>query len=322
MVKRAALVLAGGKAHRFQMAQQSWQDKALTLFDDKPFLIHIIENAACIVDEVIVCVNDEERKEKYLETIEKYSFNTKIVIDEKTDVCGPNRAILTGLKASNADFCLTIPCDMPFVKSKVIDYMFNLAEDHEVVIPMWSNGKLETLLTVLKRSIVLEIVQTLCQLKRSHADDIPRAAAKTLLFSPVKSIKKLDPELKSFININTKEDLQKLQPRNMQDSTQENIQLYQKNVLPFDLQFLREAAEMSQKNKCVVAQEKLDLCKKRFEACNNFFWTALICEKKGIFFDAAKNYSNEAKNYKKKQCIQLLKRAFADKTRCESLFIS
>jgi molybdopterin-guanine dinucleotide biosynthesis protein A len=321
MTKRAALVLAGGNARRFQTSSQTRQDKALALFDDKPFLVHVIENISCVVDEVIVCVNnndDEKRKERYFEVLEKHHLKAKIVADEKAAVSGPIRAILTGLKSTQADFCLTLPCDMPFVKPNVVNYLYNSAEDFEVVMPIWPNGALETLLMVLNRSITIEIVQTLCKLGRSHADDIPRAASKTLLVSPVKNIKNLDPELKSFININTPDDLKKLQTRNIQGLIQENIQLYQKNLANSNLQLMREAAEMYQNGNFVVAQEKIELCKKRFEACSNFFWTALACEGKGAVFNAANNYSNEAKIYEKNHCTRLLERAFADKTRCES----
>ena len=45
MTKRAALVLAGGKARRFQRRQEEWQDKALSQLFGKPLLIHVVEKA-------------------------------------------------------------------------------------------------------------------------------------------------------------------------------------------------------------------------------------------------------------------------------------
>ena len=44
MTKRAALILAGGKARRFQSKGETWQDKALAELSGKPLLIHAIEN--------------------------------------------------------------------------------------------------------------------------------------------------------------------------------------------------------------------------------------------------------------------------------------
>ena len=120
MVKRAALILAGGKARRFQTKDETWQDKALAELAGKPLLIHAIENVQGIVDEVAVCVNDEERKAKYAQILKNYALtNVKIVVDEKiSHISGPNVAIMSGLKAVQADYCFTLPCDMPFLNQK------------------------------------------------------------------------------------------------------------------------------------------------------------------------------------------------------------
>ena len=338
---RAALVLSGGRARRFQRFQHEWQDKALALFEGKPLLVHVIENVLEVVDEVIICVDNKERNVKYLESLKGYSLSVKIVIDEKTMVKGPNAAILTGLKVAQSNYCMVIPCDMPFVKPEVAAHLFSLSEKgFEVVMPMWPNGTLETLIMVLHRSIGLEITQTLCQLRRPRPSDIPRAAAKALLTSPMETIKTLDPTFKSFININTQEDLKKLQTRNLQGPIQQNITLHQGDFLVSDLQLMRDADKMQQEGNLEMAQEKFDLCKKRFEACGNFFWTAVASECKGevllkqiqhqkenrsqatleleikgkeAFFDAVNNYYNETKIYEKNQCSRLLERAVADK---------
>ena len=50
---------------------------------------------------------------------------------------------------------------MPFLQPKVAEYLFNEAEGFEVVVPMWPNGRLETLMMVLERPSALEITETL-----------------------------------------------------------------------------------------------------------------------------------------------------------------
>jgi len=102
---------------------------------------------------------------------------------------------------------------MPLVQPAVIEYMFDEANDARVVVPMCPNGRLETLNMVLERKNALEIASTLCQLKRPRSDDIIRGALKVLFVSIVEKIRSLDPELKSFVNINSREDLARLQPR-------------------------------------------------------------------------------------------------------------
>ena len=133
MAGRAALILSGGKASRFQTPNMSGQDKALAEVEGKPLLVHAVENVRGVVDEVIVCVNDEQRKACYTKLLEKYGLTARIVVDEKVDISGPTVAIMTGLQATRADYCLTVPCDMPFLKPEVADFLFNQAEGFEVI---------------------------------------------------------------------------------------------------------------------------------------------------------------------------------------------
>jgi molybdenum cofactor guanylyltransferase len=345
MTKRAALILAGGKARRFQSRGENWQDKALATLKGRPLLIHAIQNVRCVVDEVVVSVNDEERKAGYTEILEKYAVsNVKIAVDEKiSHVSGPNLAIMTGLKSVQADYCLTLPCDMPFLQPNVAEYMFTQADGFEVVVPMWPNGRLETLIMVLERPTALEITKTLCMLKRPRSDDIPRGASKTLLVSPVNHIKKLDPELESFININSKEDLNRLQTRRSHGPVTENVQLNLSVLSISDLWLLREGAKMLQEGKLSEAQKTFGFCAGNLEACDSFFWAGLAEENQGealltllhkqsesesdteldfegkeAYLRAANNYRIEAKIYETNRCLLLAERALADKAWCES----
>ncbi|MGD0995215.1 MAG: molybdenum cofactor guanylyltransferase [Candidatus Bathyarchaeia archaeon] len=345
MTKRAALILAGGKGRRFQSRGKKWQDKALAKLSGKPLLIHAVENVQGVVDEIAISVNDEERKAKYAQILKKYAqTDIKIVIDEKNNhVSGPTVAIMSGLKSVQSDYCLTLPCDMPFLQPAVADYLFNEAEGFQVVIPMWPNGRLETLIMVLERHSGLEITDTLCKLKRPRSDDIPRGASKILFASPVNHIKTLDPELKSFININFKEDLNQLQTRRSHGPVTEDLKVNLGVLSISDLQLLREGAEMFQGGKLSEAQSRFASCTSNFEVSNNFFWAAVSGENQGeallklsqqqldpkaateldfegkeAFLRAANNYRIEAEIHEENRCILLAERALADKSWCES----
>ena len=345
MVKRAALILAGGKARRFQTIDKIWQDKALAELAGKPLLIRAIHNAQSVVDEVAVCVNDDERKAKYEQILKIHGLtNVKIVVDEKiSHISGPNVAIMSGLKAVEADFCFTLPCDMPFLQPKVAEYMFTQAEGFDVAVPMWPNGRLETLMMVLERASALEITETLCMLKRPRSDDIPRGARKILLVSPVNHIKTLDPELKSFININSKEDLNRLQTRRSHGPVKENVQLNVGLLSISDLRLIREGAKMLHESKVLDAKKIFAFCASNFEVCDSFFWGALAKENLGealltlshkqsdsksaaildfqgkeAYVKAANSYRLEAEFYENNLCLLLADRALADKAWCES----
>ena len=345
MTKRAALILAGGKARRFQTKDKDWEDKALAEISGKPLLIHAMENARQVVDEVVVCVDTNERRDRYAKVIEKYAFaNAQIVVDEQIwPVNGPNLAILSGLNAVQADYCLTLPCDMPFLEPPVADYLFEKAAGFDVSIPMWPNGRLETLLMVLQRQNTSEVVKTLCQLTRPRSDDITRGSSKILLASPVNHIKTLDPELKSFININTKNDLGEPQTRPTRGKIRDNLKLCLGKQTTSKLQLLRQGARMlekAEKDSFLEAMKTFELCTQSFGAAHFFFWTAVSAEKQGeamlenllkggnpesainevkdAFLRAADNFLLEAHFFEINGCPWLAQRAFADKVWCDS----
>ena len=345
MAKRAALILAGGKARRFQSIDKIWQDKALAELSGKPLLIHAIENVQGVVDEIAISVNNKERKEKYERTLKEHSLtNIKIIIDEEiSGISGPNVAILSGLRVLKADFCLTLPCDMPFLKPAVAEYLFKEAKDAEVTVPMWPNGRLETLIMILQHHNALEITETLCRLKRPRSDDIPRGASKIQLISPINHIKTLDPELKSFVNINFREDLNRLQTRRVEGAVTENLRVSLGVFSVSDLQRLQGGSKLLQEGRFPEAQSAFAASTCNFEFSNAFFWAALSGENQGeallklsyqefdskavverdfegkeAFLKAANNYRVEAEIYEENRCWLLAERAMADKAWCES----
>jgi molybdopterin-guanine dinucleotide biosynthesis protein A len=244
MVKRAAVILAGGQARRFQ-SSQLWQDKALAVLEGKPLLVHAVQNVQDVVDEVIVCANVDSRRELYAQTLKEWGLEAQIVVDQNVGhISGPVVAILTGLKASQADLCFTLPCDMPLMQAAVVDYLFGLAEDVDMVVPMWPNGRLETLITVMHRQTSMDIADALCQLKRARADDLFRGTQKVMFASPVAQIKTLDPELKSFVNINAPQDLTELPTRQTQGTITQNMKVNISNRNLQALKHLKDAATL------------------------------------------------------------------------------
>ena len=99
---------------------QPWQDKALVEVNGKSLLVHVIENLKATVDEIVVCVNDEQRLTQYKQLLEKQAIeNVRFVVDQQgSPVKGPLLAIASGLQTVNAEYCLIVPTDMPFLKPR------------------------------------------------------------------------------------------------------------------------------------------------------------------------------------------------------------
>jgi molybdopterin-guanine dinucleotide biosynthesis protein A len=345
MAKRAAIILAGGQAKRFQAKPEQWKDKALAILFGKPLLVQIIERINEEVEEVVICTNDEARKARLSEVLLKYSIkNVKICTDEKTPyVAGPLVAIATGLKFTDADYCLTLPCDVPLIQPKVVDYLFNIVRGSYVAVPIWPDGGLESLMIVCKRSIAVQIADALCELRRRRPDDIIRGTSKVLFVSTASGIRKLDPEFKSFININLREDLARLPTRVVKMGLiKENLRLNIGSLRESELKQLRTAARYHDEGKFVEASNIFSSSSIRLEKAGLNFWAGISSEKEGeillnlskrqedteskkdyhikgkvAFVKAAQNYGFEAITYDKNNVSFLAKHAKNDKSWCQ-----
>jgi molybdopterin-guanine dinucleotide biosynthesis protein A len=342
MAKRAAIILSGGSSRRFQSSQGMWQDKALVGLLGKPLLVHAVENVCEVVDDVVVCVNNEKRKAQYSEVLKKHHVkDVRLVIDKPSNhLGGPIVGILTGLTSTDADYCFTLPSDMPLLQPKVVDHLFNSLKDARVVVPMWPNGRLETLNMVLKKHDVLEIVKTLCQLGRPRSDDIIRGALNVLLISIVAELRPFDPQLKSFININSPADLARLQPRQAQGPISESIRLNFGDLPTSELLCLQNASALSTEGKFLESSNTFSSCAFQLETLCSCFWAAISRENEGkclvnlskqhmqeaemergklSLSKAVTNYGLEAEMYEKVRGFFLAERARSNKQWCELL---
>jgi hypothetical protein len=233
---------------------------------------------------------------------------------------------------------------MPLIKPKIIQYLFDATEDMQVAVPIWPNGRLETLVMVLERNSATEITETLCSLRRPRSDDIIRGASKVLFISPFADMRALDPEFKSFVNINRHEDLFKLQTHPAHGNITENFKATLGALLVPELQRLREASALCHERKFAEAATVLSSCSTELERQKSPFWGGVSREKEGetllalsqlqkepeivaeldfkgkdAFLAAATNYRLEAEMHMEGRCRFLAERAWADKAWCESL---
>lgn len=290
----------------------------------------------------LFALTNEERKKRYAAVLAENGFGSvALVVDEKIEnFGGPILAILTGLKSIDADYCLTLPVDMPLLKPQVAKHLFNQVNDFNVAVPMWPNGKLENLIMALKRPQVLSVIVTLCYLNRSRPLDILRAASKVLLVNIVGELQPLDPELKSFVNINAPQDLVQLQARQNQGPITKNVSLNPWDLPADKLKSLQEASAKTKSDPSEAAVI-FSLIAKFFESEKMFFWGALSRENEGktllgldngkiqttsdfvamgkaALIQAAHNYACEAQVYEDKQCALLAERTMADQVWCQS----
>ncbi len=193
----SALILAGGMGSRM-----GYREKALIDINGKPLISFVIENLEKVVDNIIISVRDKAQGELF-EAFQRYKF----AYDSHKNK-GPLAGILSGLEACGDEYCFIAACDMPFINEKVVMLLFGESEGHDAAIPRHEDGLLEPLHAVYRCEPMI------FQTKKAIE------SGKTIILAPVfklhanyvgmDKIKKFDPELRTFMNINTCEDIEEL----------------------------------------------------------------------------------------------------------------
>jgi len=190
-MSRSCIVLAGGKSVRFG------RDKTSERFGNSSLLEQAISRIEPLVSEVIL-VAAEKRVFPQLESRRE--------IKTVSDVCpgqGALGGIYTGLMASNSFSNLVIAADMPFLNQSLLQYIFDVSEGYDFVLPrigtffeplhaVYSKNCIQPAESIIRqgRKVIVELLDYV-RVRYVEAEEIDR----------------FDPKHLSFFNINTKADL-------------------------------------------------------------------------------------------------------------------
>ncbi len=195
-MSRSALILAGGRGSRL-----GFREKALIEVKGKPLIAFVIEKLDKSVDEIIISVRDEAQG-KLLKTILP---NLRYACDKYKNT-GPLAGILSGLSICKYEYCFIAACDMPFINENAVNFLFDKCRDHDAAIPQWSDGYFEPLHAVYdRRSMIRETKRSLDAGETTILAPVSRL---NVNYVSVEEIRKIDPDLKTFMNINTCEDIE------------------------------------------------------------------------------------------------------------------
>jgi molybdopterin-guanine dinucleotide biosynthesis protein A len=195
---KSAIVLAGGSSSRFG------EDKGLVKLAGKPLLTHVVNAVRTIVDEVVVTTSSTIRVTQYQRIV---CNDVRFAVDSRESE-GPLIGALTGFNAALGEYALVLPFDTPFVSRDIVTLLFDLCMGKSAVIPRWPNAQIEPLHAVYKVNEARTAAEAaVAEGRLDMRGMIERMQG--LRFVSTLVIMELDPELKSFFNINTPLDLKK-----------------------------------------------------------------------------------------------------------------
>jgi len=198
MINTSTIILAGGRGKRL-----GYKEKALIPINGKPIIEHTIEVLEGVVDEIIVSARDDRQKQ----LLEEYTTGRIIVVDKYVDV-GPLAGILEGLKAVGSEYVFVVACDMPLLNVGVVELLFKRAQGHDGALPVGDDGIYEPLHAVYRTGPML--ARTEKSIEQGERFILaPIFDLEDMVLIEMDKIRELDPELKTFLNVNTLEDIEK-----------------------------------------------------------------------------------------------------------------
>jgi molybdopterin-guanine dinucleotide biosynthesis protein A len=202
---RSAVILAGGNSRRLGA------EKSLLEFERKPLVCWTIEKLARAADEIVVVARSEAHAERLEEIISDFAPEHEPKVTFTWDSVagfGPVAGLYAGMKEASGSLAFATGCDLPFLNPQVIERLFELAgeEDYEAAVPVQPNGFFEPLHSVYHRGKMLlacERAIEKCE-RRIHAP-LQELCVNRIC---VDLLRPLDPDLLTFFNLNTSEDLE------------------------------------------------------------------------------------------------------------------
>ena len=198
----SAVILAGGRGKRI-----GYREKSMMVINGEPLITYVIKSLENIVDEIIISVRDKAQGELLDTILPGYTF----AYDEFENK-GPLSGILSGLTLCRNECCFIAGCDMPFINENVVKMLFRLSEAHEAAIPRWEDGFIEPIHAIYRcKSMIRESRKAIELGENTILAPINRI---NVNYIGIETIRKIDPKLRTFININTPEDMESITNNN------------------------------------------------------------------------------------------------------------
>ena len=185
------LVLAGGQSKRMGT------DKALLMLNGQTVIERVVQSLASVSDELLLVVNEPSR----------YKFLNLPTVTDQVPNSGPLMALYSGLLHTSASWCLATACDAPLLQPQLLKHLLEYRGSVDAVLP-FINNNIQPFPGLYSKTCT-SILESLLSKGRSAARDIANSC--NVITVNEERIRTLDPDLKSFQDLDTPNDFERLQ---------------------------------------------------------------------------------------------------------------
>jgi molybdopterin-guanine dinucleotide biosynthesis protein A len=183
------VILAGGQNKRF-----GGQNKACLHIGGKRIVDRLLDVYAELFDQIVLVTNDPVA----------YMDIDALIVSDHYAVRSSLNGLHAGLFAANHEYAFFAACDTPFIQGPLIQRVLdNIERQRDIIVPSTSAGY-EPLLAVYKKTCLPAMVWQLEHDLLKIQGLFRKLRVKTVVEADLREV---DPQLISFFNVNTPEDL-------------------------------------------------------------------------------------------------------------------
>lgn len=130
-------ILCGGKSSRMQ------SEKGLVLFQNKPFIEHIIKAILPITDKIKLVTANKE-----------YDYLPYDKIPDRITDKGPLGGIYTALTDSETEFNLILSCDIPLISTELLSELISKHNEEAEVTVFASESRMHPLIGIYSKKLL------------------------------------------------------------------------------------------------------------------------------------------------------------------------
>lgn len=167
------------------------------------FVEHLASLLSALCSEVLLVARDKASGEAYVSAGTQVTW--RLVYDQE-DERGPLMGLYSGLRAATGSHALVLAVDLPCVRPELLAWLGTFPLTDEVLVPRVA-GIPQVLLARYPRAILPALEACLEAGRRDPRSLLDRVPVR---FLEEEQLREIDPDLRSFANINTPEDLARL----------------------------------------------------------------------------------------------------------------
>jgi molybdopterin-guanine dinucleotide biosynthesis protein A len=169
--------------------------KARVELAGKALLERVLAQVRPLFPEVIISTREEP-----------FSFPGIPVVKDEFSGRGPAIGLCSALARAHHPWVFVIGCDQPLVRPELVRYLAALRDSHDSVVPLVS-GKVQTLCALYKKSCIPPLKTRILRGERGLVSFLRETEGLSVRYVDEGELRRADPGLKSFLDLDTREDL-------------------------------------------------------------------------------------------------------------------